>query len=106
MTKLIVTTRTGEQSTLEAQPGSTIMETIRDSHIKEIEAICGGCCSCATCHVYIDANYIKQLPERSEDETILLEESPYFKPEASRLSCQIRVTEDLAEIALEIAPEY
>lgn len=54
MPRLLVVTRTGEEFSFEANPISSVMEAIRDSGIDEIAAICGGCCSCATCHVHVD----------------------------------------------------
>jgi len=105
MPRITVTTRDGEQQLLDAQPNRTLMEVIRDNGIYELEAICGGCCSCATCHVYVDPEFADRLPPISEDEELLLDGSNHRRPAVSRLSCQIRISESLEGLAIEIAPE-
>jgi 2Fe-2S ferredoxin len=104
MPELIVTTREGEVRTLTAQPASTVMETIRDAGIDELLALCGGVCSCATCHVHIDPAFIDILPPMSADENDLLDSSDH-RDATSRLSCQIRVTDALDGLRLTIAEE-
>ena len=64
------------------------MEVIRDAGIDELLALCGGCCSCATCHVHVDPDFAARLPPMSEDENDLLDSSD-DRDETSRLSCQI-----------------
>ena len=100
-----VTTRDGETHDLDAEENQTLMEVIRDNGIDGMDAICGGCCSCATCHVYVDPEFMAKLPPLSEDEDMLLDGSLHRKPEVSRLSCQIRVSDSLNGLSLEIAPE-
>ena len=104
MPKLIVVTREGEESTIEAQAGLSVMEVIRDAGIDELLALCGGCCSCATCHVHVDPEFVGQLPAMSEDENDLLDSSS-DRNETSRLSCQIPVTDALAGLKVTIAQE-
>jgi len=104
MPKLIVTTREGETSEIEVENGLTVMEAIRDNGFDELLALCGGCCSCATCHVHVDPAFTGKLPEMSEDEDDLLESSDH-RAETSRLSCQIPFTEDLSGLKVTIAPE-
>ena len=94
MPQLIVTTREGEERTLEFPLGMTVMEVIRDAGIHELMALCGGSCSCATCHVYVDARFAGALPPMSSDENDLLDGSNHRK-ESSRLSCQIKVSDEL-----------
>lgn len=105
MPQITVTARDGEKHVIDAEVNQTLMEVIRDSDIGGLDAICGGCCSCATCHIYVDPSFISQLPPVSEDEDMLLDGSNHRKPEVSRLSCQIRMSESLNGLALEIAPE-
>ena len=105
MPKLIVTTRSGEERALESEPGQSAMAVIRDSGIPDIEAICGGSCACATCHVYVNPGFFDQLPPVSEDESVLLEGCEHYRANASRLSCQIHPSAALDGLALEIAPE-
>ena len=104
MPKLIVTTREGETSEVEVETGLTVMEAIRDNGFDELLALCGGCCSCATCHVHVDPAFTDKLPPISEDEDDLLESSDH-RTETSRLSCQIPFTEDLSGLKVTIAAE-
>jgi 2Fe-2S ferredoxin len=88
MAKLIVVTRAGEERELEGETGLSVMEVIRDGGIDEILALCGGCCSCATCHVHVDPEFAAKLPKMSRDEDELLD-SVADRDDTSRLSCQI-----------------
>ena len=72
MPKLVVVNRAGEESTVEASAGLSVMEAIRDNGFDELLALCGGCCSCATCHVHVDAGWIGKLAPMSDDENDLL----------------------------------
>ncbi len=104
MPKLIVTTRAGTETEIEAEIGQSVMETIRKSGSDEILAICGGSCSCATCHVYVDPSFAKLLPPAGEIEEELLSLSQHHR-ETSRLSCQIRIDQALDGLKVTIAPE-
>ena len=104
MAEVIVTTREGEERRLELQPGISLMETIRDAGIDELLALCGGCCSCATCHVHVDPAFADRLPPMSEDEDDLLDSSEH-RDETSRLSCQIPLSEELDGLKVRIAEE-
>jgi ferredoxin, 2Fe-2S len=104
MPKLIVTTRSGETREVEAQAGLTVMEAIRDNGFDELLALCGGCCSCATCHVHVDSAFADRLPPLSQDEDDLLDSSD-DRDETSRLSCQIPFTDELDGLQVRIAEE-
>lgn len=104
MTKITVIQRSNTAEVIECQDQHSVMESIRDAGVDELLALCGGSCSCATCHVYIDENWLKFLPPVSEDENDLLDGSDYRK-DNSRLSCQIKVTQDLEGMTVTIAPE-
>lgn len=104
MPKLIVTTRSGEQREVDAESGLTVMEAIRDNGFDELLALCGGCCSCATCHVHVDPEFKDRLPPMSEDEDDLLDSSD-DRDGNSRLSCQIPFTDDLDGLKVRIAEE-
>ncbi len=104
MPKLIVTTRSGETREVEAASGLTVMEAIRDNGFDELLALCGGCCSCATCHVHVDPEFMDQLPAISADEDDLLDSSD-DRDAHSRLSCQIPFTDDLDGLRVRIAEE-
>ena len=104
MPKLVVVTREGEESVFEAEAGLSVMEVIRDNGVDELLALCGGCCSCATCHVYVDPAFAGLLPDMSDDENDLLDSSDH-RDERSRLSCQIAMTDSLDGLTVTIAPE-
>ena len=103
MTSIIVKDRTGNENNITADPEYTLMEIIREAGL-DIEAACGGCCACATCHVYVDLEWIKKLPKMDEDEESMLDQAFNVK-ENSRLSCQINFSKELDGIRLELAPE-
>jgi len=104
MVNIVVVDRSGEEKNVEAEEGLSVMEAIRDNGFDELLALCGGCCSCATCHVYIDPAFAGELPARSEDEDDLLDSSDY-KNEQSRLSCQLPITAAMTGLRVTIAPE-
>jgi 2Fe-2S ferredoxin len=104
MPRVTVITRSGEEHSFEANGNSTVMEAIRDSGIDDLLAICGGCCSCATCHVHVDPAFAAKLPAMSNDENGLLEGLEHRR-ETSRLSCQIRVADAIDGLKVTIARE-
>ena len=104
MPKLTVVNRAGEETTVEVEAGLTVMEAIRDNGFDELLALCGGCCSCATCHVHVDAAFKDKLPPMTEDEDDLLDSSDH-RDENSRLSCQVPLTDDLDGMKVTIAEE-
>jgi ferredoxin, 2Fe-2S len=104
MPKLIVTNRNGDETEVEADVGLTVMEVIRDNGFDELLALCGGCCSCATCHVYVDEEWLGKIDPLDEDENDLLDSSSH-REAGSRLSCQIEVADALDGMRVTIAPE-
>ena len=104
MPKINVIDRSGNSKEVEAEAGMTLMEIIRDDGFDELLALCGGCCSCATCHVHVDPSFADKLPEMTEDESDLLDSSDH-RNETSRLSCQIEMTDALDGITVTIAEE-
>lgn len=104
MPKLIVTDRSGEEKTIDGDEGLSVMEVLRDSGVDELLALCGGCCSCATCHIYVDPAFADILPGISEDESDLLDSSDH-RNENSRLSCQIVLGDALDGLRVTVAPE-
>jgi ferredoxin, 2Fe-2S len=106
MPRLNVVTRSGQRLTIDGQTGTTLKEALMAGGIDEINALssCGGCCSCGTCHVYIDAADLPRLPAVQAQEDDLLSIHDERKPN-SRLSCQICVTEDLHNLTVTVAPE-
>ena len=89
-----IVNREGASKKVDAATGASLMEVIRDEGFDELLALCGGCCSCATCHVHIDPAFADKLPQMSDDENDLLDSSDH-RDENSRLSCQIFMREDL-----------
>tara|TARA_R110000824_G_scaffold323333_2_gene510282 strand:+ start:6886 stop:7203 length:318 start_codon:yes stop_codon:yes gene_type:complete len=104
MPTINVIDRSGTSKAVEASEGVSLMEVIRDEGFDELLALCGGCCSCATCHVHVDPAFAGKLPEMTEDESDLLDGSDH-RDENSRLSCQIEITGDLDGITVTIAEE-
>ncbi|WP_066587621.1 2Fe-2S iron-sulfur cluster-binding protein [Sphingomonas pruni] len=104
MPKLIVVTRDGKEQEITGEAGLSVMEVIRDAGIDEILALCGGCCSCATCHVHVDPEFAAKLKPMSEDENDLLDSSA-DRDENSRLSCQIEFGDNLDGLKVRIAEE-
>jgi 2Fe-2S ferredoxin len=104
MVKLIVTEREQRVVELDATPGISLMENIREL-ADSVEAICGGMCACATCHVYIDAVWQDRLSPRSYEETTMLRDLDSFDSSRSRLSCQINVSEAHDGIEIAVGPE-
>jgi 2Fe-2S ferredoxin len=104
MPSLVILTRDGTEHVVEARAGWSVMENIRDNGFDELLALCGGCCSCATCHVHVDPDWLERVGPRGADEDDLLDTSDY-KIERSRLSCQIEFTAALDGLRVQIAPE-
>ena len=104
MPKIVVVNRVGVENTLEVKEGMSVMEALRDGGYDELLALCGGSCSCATCHVYVDPAWVAKTGTPSEDENDLLDSSDHRK-ENSRLSCQLRIKAELDGLKVEIAPE-
>jgi 2Fe-2S ferredoxin len=101
--KIYVTDREDVTHELEAVEGWRVMEIIREHGI-DIKAECGGCCSCATCHVYVDEEWLPKLHTKRAEEEDMLDEA--IDPmENSRLSCQIIMTEELDGLRVTLAPE-
>lgn len=104
MPKIHVVDRNGTETVIEGEAGMSLMLNLRNVGGLDIAAICGGMCSCATCHVYVDPAWMEKLEEQSADEFELVEFSEHYK-ENSRLSCQIEMTDGLDGIRVTLAPE-
>ncbi len=101
--KIKVTDRAGIKHELEGDTNSTLMEILRDAGL-EIEAACGGCCACATCHVYVNEKWLSMITPIDDDEESMLDQA-FDVRNTSRLSCQIPLSDELDGIELELAPE-
>lgn len=100
--KIHVTDQAGDEHELEGLDGWRVMEVIRDWGLN-IKAECGGACSCATCHVYVDGAWFDKLTPPSHDEEDLLYSTLDKKP-TSRLSCQILLSDELDGLKVTLAP--
>lgn len=96
-------TKSGQEVSIDARPGMTLMEAATRNGVSGIIAECGGACSCSTCHVHVHADWYAKLPAPSENEAAMLEFAQEYKPGASRLSCQIKVTPDMEGLVVDVA---
>ena len=104
MPQLIIAGRDGTEKNVEGRVGWSVMENIRDNGFDELLALCGGCCSCATCHVHVDPDWIDKVGPPNRDEDDLLDTSDH-RVATSRLSCQIEFRPELDGLRVQIAPE-
>lgn len=103
MPRIQVTELNGEVLSIDASEGETLMEALKSAGVDEIEAICGGACSCSTCHVYVLDGFFEALGGRNEAEQLLVEESEHFQ-DNSRLSCQVVLTAAMENLHVAVAP--
>ena len=104
MTNIHVIARDGTQTSIAAAPGLSLMELLRDNGFDELMALCGGCCSCATCHVYLEKGSEGLGDVANDDENDLLDSSDNRQAN-SRLSCQLQLDQLVSDITVRIAPE-
>ena len=101
MAKITYITSDKKNHTIEVQNGLTVMEGAVQNDIPGIDADCGGGMACATCHVYVDENWMQKLPQKDDGEEDMLDMA--FEPKKnSRLSCQIIVSDDLDGLVVHI----
>jgi ferredoxin, 2Fe-2S len=103
MALLKVVDRDGIEHSVEGTPGLKVMEILRELDYG-VAAICGGMCSCATCHVYVDPQWLPRLKPPMSDERELLSELSQCH-ENSRLSCQVEFSDELSGLKVTIAPD-
>ena len=101
MVKITFVEASGESHVVDGQPGFSLMETAIWNDVPGIEAICGGTCNCATCHVYIDRDWHPKLPEQTSQEHDMLDGHP-DRQAGSRLSCQIKVIPALHDLIVQL----
>jgi 2Fe-2S ferredoxin len=95
MPKVIYISAKGEKREVEMAPGTTVMAAALKNGIDGIVAECGGVCMCSTCHVFVDEQFFDRLPPAQDTEEAVLEIAAIERQPTSRLSCQIKVTDDL-----------
>lgn len=94
MPKIIFVEADGTEHRVDAPLNETVMQVATSNMIPGILADCGGSCTCATCHCYVDARWSDKIPAASEDEKDMLE-GAIDPDDTSRLTCQIHITEEL-----------
>ena len=104
MANLTIIGRDGSEKTVTGKEGWSVMENIRDAGFEELLALCGGNCSCATCHVHVDEQWLPALPPMNADEDDLLDTTD-SRAGNSRLSCQLEFGPELDGLRVRIAPE-
>jgi len=104
MPRITLVNRQGLSVDVDAVSGRSLMESIRNVD-GSVEAICGGMCSCATCHVYVAGDWRSRLPPRSYEETFMLRDQSTFDEASSRLSCQIMMQDAYDGLTVTVAPE-
>jgi ferredoxin, 2Fe-2S len=95
----------GNEHTLEARANLKLMEVLREREELGVAAICGGSCSCGTCHVYVDPAWVSRLPSRQSDEEDMLSVLTTYDAATSRLSCQVTVKPEHDGLKVTVAPE-
>jgi len=103
MVRIVFEQADGEQMAVNAAAGESVMQAARNNGVPGIDADCGGCMACGTCHVVVDPKWNDLLPAQTEAEVEMLDYVPDPQPNA-RLSCQIPVTAALEGIVLRIPP--
>ncbi len=102
MIKLHIKNLSGTEQTVEVAPDGSLMEAIRDSGFQDLLALCGGCCSCATCHIVVESDFVAPEPMSSEEDDLL--DGSDHRQAGSRLSGQIPLTDACDGLRLRIVP--
>ena len=104
MPKITFIEHNGTQHTVDAEVGKSVMQAAMDNLVPGIDADCGGECSCATCHVMVNAEWLAKTGGADEAEDSMLDINPE-RAENSRLSCQMMVSDDLDGLIVDL-PEF
>ena len=104
MPKITYLEHDGTEHNIDAENGSTVMNAALDNLVPGIDADCGGECSCATCHVLVDSEWMDRVGAADDQENSMLDLNPDREPN-SRLACQIPVTDDLNGLVVNL-PEF
>jgi 2Fe-2S ferredoxin len=104
MPRIVLIAPDGTRTELQARAGQSLMRAATDAGVAEIVADCGGCLSCATCHVWVDPAWAERLPPVSRDEDAMLEMTAAERRPTSRLSCEIPLTEALDGLVVHLPP--
>ena len=101
MPKITFIEHDGIKHEVSAETGMTVMEAAVKNSVPGIEAECGGACSCATCHVYVDEKWCETTGQPEEMEEDMLDFA-FDVRDTSRLSCQIKVTDELDGLVVQV----
>lgn len=102
MAKITYIEHNGKKHEVEVANGLSVMEGARDNNIPGIEADCGGACACSTCHVYVDETWVEKIPAKDAMEEDMLDFAFQPNPTTSRLTCQIKVTDALDGLVVQM----
>lgn len=105
MPKVTFNLKGGKSETVDAGLGETLMQVATLGGVPGIDAVCGGCCNCGTCHVYVDEAWLARLPAQAADELDTIELVAAERRANSRLACQIRITEALDGLVVQM-PDF
>lgn len=103
MPTVFVTSPDGKETAIKADAGVSLMESLVEND-QPIAAICGGCKSCATCHVFVEGDWYGKFPAPDQEELDLLQDDYHYRQGSSRLSCQLEVKADMEGLKIAIAP--
>ncbi len=104
MSKIKFIEHDGTERVIEVDAGGSVMEAAVQNGVPGIDADCGGSCSCATCHVYVDTEWLNKLASMGDLEAAMLDLSP-DRCANSRLACQLKITDDLDGLIV-TTPEF
>ena len=103
--KLNVIDREGNPTIIDIEEGTTIRDAIEDELFPDNYGVCGGCCACGTCHVYVNSSDFDKLKTKEEEEIATLESLAMEPNQYSRLACQVEFKKEFDNITVTIAPD-
>jgi len=104
MTTIHFILKDGSTKSVAAKDGSSVMEAAIQNNVRGIDAECGGSCSCATCHVYVDLAFVDRLPAPDSMEEDLLQATAAPRETTSRLSCQLVIRPEIDGLVVRVPP--
>jgi 2Fe-2S ferredoxin len=104
MAKITYVDTNGRQHVVEVPAGHSVMAGAMNNNVRGLIAECGGACSCATCHVYVDEAWVDKVSKKGDEEEGMLDAVVELRPN-SRLSCQIKVNESLDGLVVHMPPK-
>ena len=105
MTRILFIQPDGRQQPADAKPGQSVMQAAVGAAVPGIVADCGGACTCATCHGYVDEGWVDRVPPAAPDEAEMIDAGCLNTQPNSRLTCQIKVTAEMEGLVIRIPPQ-